>query len=70
MHLSKPVGWLATLLVVIAALGAAAALVTGSFLGEFAIASVLVILVVATAVAVAALQGARSREWLSNGGYW
>jgi len=70
MHLSNLVGWLATLLVVVTTLGAAVALVTGSFLGEFALASVVVALVVATAVAVAAVRGARSREWLSNGGYW
>lgn len=70
MHLSKPVGWLATLLVVVASVGAAVALVTGSFLGEFALASVVVVLVVAAAVAVASVRGARSREWLSNGGYW
>ena len=70
MDLSTVAGWLATLLVVLAALGAAVSLVTGPFLGEFGIATVLVVVLVAGAVVVAALQGARSRTWLSNGGYW
>jgi hypothetical protein len=70
MTLSTVVGWLASLLVVVAALGAVVSLVTGPLLGAFALPTVLVTLLVAVAVAVAALQGARSREWLSNGGYW
>ena len=70
MALSTVAGWLATLLVVLAALGAVVSLVTGPLLGAFAVPSVIVVLVVAVAVVVGALQGARSREWLSNGGYW
>jgi hypothetical protein len=70
MTLSTVAGWLATLLVVLAALGAVVSLVTGPLLGEFAVPSVLVVVLVAVAVVVAALQGARSRDWLANGGYW
>jgi hypothetical protein len=68
--LSKVTGWLAALLVVLAALGALVTLVVGPLLGEFGVATVLVVVLVAAAVVVAALQGARSRAWLSNGGYW
>ena len=70
MRLSKLSGWLATLLVVLAALGAVVTLVTGPLLGEFAAAAVVVVALVAVAVAVASLRGARSRSWLYNGGYW
>ena len=70
MALSTVAGWLATLLVVLAALGAVVSLVTGPLIGAFAVPSILVVLVVVVAVVVGALQGARSREWLSNGGYW
>lgn len=70
MALSTAAGWLATLLVVLTALGAVVTLVTGPLLGEFGVPSVLVAVLVATVVVVAAMQGARSREWLSNGGYW
>ena len=70
MDLSSVAGWLATLLVVLAALGAAVSLVTGPLLGEFGVATVLVVVLVVAAVVVAALQGARSEAWLSNGGYW
>ncbi|MEF8840931.1 MAG: hypothetical protein V5A62_04805 [Haloarculaceae archaeon] len=70
MVVSTVAGWLATLLVVLAALGAVVTLVTGPLLGEFGLATVLVTVLVVAAVVVAALRGARSREWLSNAGYW
>lgn len=70
MVVSTVAGWLATLLVVLAALGAVVTLVTGPLLGEFGVATVLVVVLVAAAVVVVALQGAKSRRWLYNGGYW
>lgn len=70
MALSTVAGWLATLLVVLAALGAVVSLFTGPLLGEFALPSVIVVVLVVVAVAVAARLGARGRAWLSNGGYW
>lgn len=70
MRLSKVSGWLATLLVVVTAFGAVASLATGLILGGFAVATVLVVVLVVAAVAAATGVGARSRRWLSNGGYW
>jgi hypothetical protein len=70
MDASTVAGWAATALVVLAGLGAVLTLVTGPLLGEFRVATVVVLVLVATAVVVAALRGARSREWLSNAGYW
>jgi hypothetical protein len=70
MDLGTVAGWLATLLVVLSALGAVVSLVTGPLVGEFAVASVVVVALTAVAVVVAARLGARSRTWLTNGGYW
>jgi hypothetical protein len=67
--LSKVTGWLAALLVVLAALGALVTLVVGPLLGEFAVASALVLVLVAAAVAAGAVQGARAGGWLSTP-YW
>lgn len=67
--LSKITGWLAALLVVLAALGALVTLVVGPLLGEFAIASVIVVALVVLAVAAGAAGGARSGGWLSTP-YW
>jgi len=70
MQLSRLSGWLATLLVVATACGALASLVTGLFLGGPVVATLLVTALVAGAVALASVRGARSRRWLYNGGYW
>lgn len=70
MSLWTVAGWLAALLVVLTALGAVVSLLTGPLLGELAVPSIVVILLVVAAVVLAARLGARSRAWLSNGGYW
>ncbi|MEF8868430.1 MAG: hypothetical protein V5A85_07925 [Haloarculaceae archaeon] len=70
MDLGTVAGWLATLLVVLSALGAVVSLVTGPLVGEFAVATVVVVALTAVAVVAAARLGARSRAWLTNGGYW
>lgn len=67
--LSKVTGWLAALLVVLAALGALVTLVLEPLLGEFAIASVIVVALVVLAVGAGAASGARSGGWLSTP-YW
>jgi hypothetical protein len=70
MDLKRPVGALATLLVVFTAFGAAASLVTGPVVGQNALPAIAVLALVAVSVVVATVVGVRSREWLESGGYW
>jgi len=67
MHLTKPLGLLAGLLVAGAALGSLYGLATGPLFEETA--AVATLALVLAVVAVLALVGARSREWLA-GPYW
>jgi hypothetical protein len=67
--ISTVAGWLAALLVVLTALGALVTLVVGPLLGEFAVASVVVLILVVAAVAAGAVRGAREGGWLSTP-YW
>ncbi|MFC6941888.1 hypothetical protein ACFQE8_18225 [Salinirubellus sp. GCM10025818] len=67
--ISTVAGWLAALLVVLTALGALVTLVVGPLLGEFAVASVVVLILVVAAVAAGAVRGARAGGWLSTP-YW
>lgn len=70
MNLARPIGALATLLVVGTAFGAAVSLVTGPVVGDRALAVVVVVALVALSVVGATVLGSRSREWLESGGYW
>lgn len=70
MDLTRPLGALATLVAVVFVLGSLVSLVTGPVLGGRALASVVVVGLVAVAVVGATILGVRSRQWLANGGYW
>ena len=70
MELSRPLGAVATIVAVAFVLGSLVSLVTGPILGTRALASVVVVGLVAVAVLGATVLGVRSRQWLANGGYW
>ena len=70
MEFSRPIGALATLVVVFAGTGAALTLVAGPLTSGFALAAIVVTVLVVAAVGAATRLGSRGPEWLDNGGYW
>jgi amino acid transporter len=70
MELTRLVAVLATLVVVFAGTGATLTLVAGPLTGGFALAAVVVTVLVVAAVGAAARLGSRGPEWLDSGGYW
>jgi hypothetical protein len=70
MRFARSLGVVATLAVVLVSLGALLSLATATITGEFAAASVVVLLLAIGAVAAAVRLGSRSPRWLDSGGYW
>ena len=70
MDLTRPIGAVATLVAVAFVVGSLVSLVTGPVVGDRALASIVVVGLVAVSVVGATVLGLRSREWLASGGYW
>lgn len=70
MDITKPLGMLASFLAALAAVGAAFTFAAGPLTGQFAVAVVVVSLLLVVAVGAATRVGSRSSEWLESGGYW
>jgi ABC-type nitrate/sulfonate/bicarbonate transport system permease component len=70
MSLSRVTGALATLVVVGTVLGALASLLTATMVGQNALPSRAVFVIVFILLLIATLAGVRSRRWLESAGYW